>query len=58
MIRTHLLAHGGTAGLALELSVLLVPLLCILILLWWGKRHSRPGQDATSADVDRDERAR
>ena len=54
MIRPHLLAHGGTAGLALELAVLLVPLLCILILLWWGKRQGRPGQDATSADPDRE----
>ena len=54
MIRPHLLAHGGTAGLALELAVLLVPLLCILILVWWGKRHSRPGQDVTATDLDRE----
>ncbi len=38
-----MLAHGGAAGLALELGVLLVPLLCILILVWWGKRHPGPG---------------
>ncbi len=44
------LAHGGTAGLALELGFLLVPLLCIVILLWWGNRHARPGQDGTSGD--------
>ena len=50
-------AHGGTAGLALELGVLLVPLLCILILLWWGKRHPGPGRDGTSADRGGDEGA-
>ena len=43
-------AHGGTAGLLVELSVLLVPLLCILILLWWGKRHAGPRQNRSPGD--------
>lgn len=47
------LAHGGTAGLALELGVLLVPLLCILILLLWGRRHAGPGGNRTSGDTGR-----
>ncbi len=34
-----MIAHGGTAGLVLELGVLLVPLLLIVILLLWGRRH-------------------
>ncbi len=49
------LAHGGTAGLALELGILLVPLLCILILLWWGRRHAGAGQNGTSGDPGREE---
>lgn len=51
-----MLAHGGTAGLALELGFLLVPLLCIVVLLWWGKRHEGPGQGDTSGDAGREER--
>ena len=39
-----MLAHGGTAGLLLELSVLLVPLVLILILVAWGRRHSADRQ--------------
>ncbi len=50
------LAHGGTAGLALELAVLLVPLLCIAILVWWGKRHAGPSQGG-HADREREEGA-
>ena len=52
-----MLAHGGTAGLALELAVLLVPLLCIAILLWWGKRHAGPSHDVSPADREREEGA-
>ena len=44
------LAHGGTAGLVLELGVLLVPLLFIAILLWWGRRRAGPYRRGTSAD--------
>jgi hypothetical protein len=44
-----MLAHGGTAGLALELGIVLVPLLCIVALLWWGKRQERRGGDRPSA---------
>ena len=50
-----MIAHGGTAGLALELGILLVPLLCILILLRWGRRHAGPGQSGSSGDPDREE---
>ena len=51
------LAHGGTAGLALELAVLLVPLACIAILLWWGKRHAGPSPDAPPVEREREEGA-
>ena len=46
-----MLAHGGTAGLALELSVLLVPLVLILILVVWGRRHSGSGRGAPEEDT-------
>jgi hypothetical protein len=51
-------AHGGTAGLLVELGILLVPLLCILILLWWGRRHAGPGQTGASGDPGREEGGR
>lgn len=38
-----MLGHGGTAGLALELAIVLVPLVLIVALLLWGRRHSGPG---------------
>lgn len=52
-----MLAHGGTAGLVLELSVLLVPLVLILILVAWGRRHSGDRQptgpdDGAGRDAD------
>ena len=50
-----MLAHGGTAGLALELGIVLVPLLCIVLLLWWGKRKERSGGTATPEDAGRQE---
>ena len=50
-----MLAHGGTAGLALELGIVLVPLLCIVLLLWWGKRKERSGGAATPEAADRQE---
>ncbi len=36
-----MVAHGGTAGLALELAIVLLPLLVIVLLLWWGRRRER-----------------
>ena len=50
-----MLAHGGTAGLALELGIVLVPLLCIVLLLWWGKRKERSGGTAARRDAGRQE---
>jgi hypothetical protein len=50
-----MLAHGGTAGLALELAIVLVPLLCIVLLLWWGKRQERLGATGTPEDPRREE---
>ncbi len=39
-----MIAHGGTAGLALELGIVLVPLLVIVLLLLWGRRQERAGR--------------
>ena len=50
-----MLAHGGTAGLALELAIVLVPLLCIVALLWWGKRQGGPGPTGTPEDAGRED---
>lgn len=33
------IAHGGAAGLAVELAVLIVPLVVWALLIWWGHRH-------------------
>jgi hypothetical protein len=49
----RVLAHGGTAGLALELAIVLVPLLFIVALLWWGKRRERAGPDGSSGSPGR-----
>ncbi len=54
-----MIAHGGTAGLALELGVLLVPLVFVLILWRWGRRHSEPTQEEPPAtDAGREPRGR
>ncbi len=45
------LAHGGTAGLAVELAVLVVPLLVCALLLWWAHRHGK----AEEGEADREE---
>lgn len=36
-----LLAHGGTGGLAVELSLLSLPLIGFGLLWWWNRRLSR-----------------
>jgi hypothetical protein len=43
-----MVAHGGTAGLALELAIVLLPLLLIVILLFWGRRRGRDAQQGPS----------
>jgi hypothetical protein len=53
-----MLAHGGTAGLVLELSVVLVPLVLILILVLWGRRHPDAGRKWPPAHDPAHERER
>lgn len=39
-----LLAHGGTGGLVVELSVLVLPLLGVALLWWWNRRQAEGGE--------------
>lgn len=50
-----LLAHGGTGGLVVELSLLSLPLLGVALLWWWGRRNPEPPADEPSAPDKPDE---
>ena len=44
-----ILAHGGTAGLALELSLLLVPAVILFFLMRRARRYEAEGRDERGA---------
>lgn len=46
MNQLSLLAHGGTAGLAIEISLLLLPIVVFAILAKWSAKRSRAEDDA------------
>lgn len=41
-----LLAHGGAAGLALEIGLLVVPIVVFVILAVWSGRRNRAAEEA------------
>ena len=41
MTASVILAHGGAAGLALELGLLVVPILAFVALAWWTAKKNR-----------------
>ncbi len=48
-----ILAHGGTAGGALEVVVLLVPMVVLALLMWRSRRQGvTDRQDIETADPD------
>jgi len=50
------LAHGGTGGLVVELSLLSLPLIGFALLWWWNRRLTREqAAERTSAGSDPDE---
>jgi hypothetical protein len=47
-----ILAHGGTTGLALELSLLLVPAVILFFLMRRARRYEAKGGDEAEAHRD------
>ena len=47
-----ILAHGGSAGLALELSLLLVPAVILFFLMRRARRYEAEGKDEPEARRD------
>lgn len=52
MIVTNLLAHGGTAGLAVEISLLVLPIIVFVALAMWSGRKARAAEAAEAAAAE------
>lgn len=47
-------AHGGTAGLVLEIAFLLLPIVVFLVLAWWSARRSKRGPGGLPGGAERE----
>ncbi len=52
-----ILAHGGAAGAAAEIGVLLVPLAIFALFTWWARRHQPAKGDETGRGGSNEEMA-
>lgn len=48
-----ILAHGGAAGAAAEIGVLLVPVAIFALFTWWARRHRLAEGDDAEPEVER-----